>query len=213
MYPVLFEYLLLYKRLPVPGIGTFLLERAPARIDFPNKLMYPPVYSITLIENNGMPAGNFFQWLGRMLRISDREAVIRFNDFAFEMKKQIGEGDVINWNGVGTVKKGLAGEIRFIPGAVVITEDPVPAARVLREKAEHMVRVGEEEKTAAEMQEILAHQEQTKSWWWVWALAAGLLMVVFTGWYLSEHGVLTGSVANTQKLVPLEATPTYRTIP
>ena len=213
MYPELYQYLLLNKQLPVPGIGTFSLERTPARIDFPNKLMYPPAYHFSLQENAVSPSRIFFNWLGKALHVSDRDAIIRFNDFSFDMKKQIGEGDIINWNGVGTIKKGLAGEIKFIPAEQMISEDPVPAAKVLREKAEHTMRVGEDERTVAEMEQMLSHQEEKRSWWWVYALAAGLLAVIFTGWYLSQNGVETGSVANTKKLVPAEAAATYKALP
>ncbi len=213
MYPELYQYLLLNKQLPVPGIGTFSLERTPARIDFPNKLMYPPVYCFSLQEKGVSPSGNFFKWLGKALRVSDRDAIIRFNDFSFDLKKQIDEGDIISWNGVGTLKKGLAGEIKFIPAEPSMSEDPVPAAKVLREKADHTVRVGEDEKTVAEMEEMLAHPVVTRSWWWVYAMIVGLLAFIFTGWYLSENGVQTGSVANTKKLVPAETAATYKALP
>lgn len=213
MYPELYQYLLLHKQLPVPGIGTFLLERTPARIDFPNKLMYPPLYAFNFQESISSPSKSFFHWLGRALHITDRDAVIRFNDFAFEMKKQIAEGDLISWNGVGTMKKGLAGEIKFIPAEPAFTEQPVPAAKVLREKAEHTVRVGEEEKTSVEMVEMLALPGEKRSFWWAYALVAGLLATLFIGWYLSKNGVDTGSTANTKKLVPVESASTYKVLP
>ncbi len=213
MYPELFQYLLLHKQLPMPGIGTFSLERTPARIDFPNKLMYPPVYHFSLRENTDSPSRNFFNWLGKALHISDRDAIIRFNDFSFDMKKQITEGDIINWKGVGTIRKGPVGEVKFIPAEPTIHEDPLPATRVLREKAEHSVRVGEDERTSAEMVEMLAPQEKKRSWWWATALVAGLLAFIFTGWYLSENGVETGAVANTKKLEPAEAAATYKALP
>ncbi len=213
MYRELYEYLLLHKQLTMPGIGTFSLERTPARIHFPDKLVYPPVYNIKLSENTVSPPGQFYQWLGGALHITDRDAVIRFNDFVFEMKKQIGEGDTIHWSGVGTVKKGLAGEIRFLPDEPAVREDPVTAEKLLREKAEHWVKVGETEKTSAEMEAMLALPEEKKSWWWVYALGVGLLAVIFTGWYLSENGLATGSVANSRKLVPVESTASYRSLP
>jgi hypothetical protein len=130
------------------------------------------------------------------------DAVIRFNDFVFEMKKQVDRGGTINWRGVGTIKKGLGGEIKFQPHEPVFTEQPVPAEKVLREKAEHTVRVGEEEKTSAEMEEMLAKPEENKPYWWAHALVIGLLAIVFIGWYFSEHGVDLSATANSKRLVP-----------
>lgn len=212
MYPELYEYLIQHKQLPLPGIGTIVLERKPAHIDFPNKLMYAPGYSFALQPAALIPPGRFFNWLGAVLGISQMDAVIRFNDFVFDMKKQVERGDTVNWNGVGIIKKGLGGEIKFT-AAGVTAQKPVPAAKVLREKAEHTVRVGEEEKTSAEMTEMLTHAQEKRSYWWVYALAIGLLALVFTGWYFSEHGMDTSSTANVKKLVPATGTATYKELP
>ena len=113
MYTQLYQYLLQHKQLPVPGVGTFLLERKPAVIDFPNKKINPPVYTIALQPTANSTAQNFFTWLGSILHISNHEAVIRFNDFAFNLKKQVADGDIIIWNGVGTISKGLAGDVKL----------------------------------------------------------------------------------------------------
>ena len=173
MYPELYQYLLLHKQLPVPGIGTFLLERQPAKVDFPNKQVIAPAYSFTLQPVAGNPSHQFFNWLAGMLGVVTNDAVIRFNDFAFGMKKQVDAGDTIDWKGVGVINKGLGGEIKFNPALSFVAEKPVPAIKVLREKAEHTVRVGEEEKTSVEMEAMLSHTEEKKSYWWAYALLVG----------------------------------------
>jgi hypothetical protein len=63
MYSELYQYLLQHKELPVPGIGTFLLERKSARVDFPNKLINPPSYTIALQPGSYVPGQGFFSWL------------------------------------------------------------------------------------------------------------------------------------------------------
>jgi hypothetical protein len=214
MYAELYQYLLQYKQLPVPGIGTFLLDRKPAAIDFPNRMVNAPVYSIALQSAQSSLSKRFFNWLGYALNISEREAVVKFNDFAFSLKKQIGEGDVVNWSGVGTLSKGLGGDIKFSPVDAIVHEIPVPAAKVIRDKAEHMVRVGEDHKTSAEMVEMLNQAEEKKSYWWTYALAVALLAVMFIGWYISEHGVDIAATANTAKLIPQEPpAATYQVLP
>ena len=214
MYDKLYQYLLQHKELPVPGIGTFLLERKPAEGDFPNKQIKAPSYSIALQAASHIPGKGFFNWLAGALGITDREAIFRFNDFAFDMRKQISDGAVINWNGVGTLNKGLGGDVKFVSSVTgLIFERPVTAEKVIRERAEHIIRVGEDEKTSVEMTEMLNNKVETKSYWWAYALVVGLLATVFIGWYLSENGMAVSSIANGQKLVPLE-TPaaTYRII-
>jgi|CXWL01.1.fsa_nt_gi hypothetical protein len=214
MYSELYQYLIQHKELPVPGIGTFLLERKSAEVDFPNKKINPPSYAVALQPGSYVPGKLFFGWLAHALGISDREAIFRFNDFAFDMKKQISDGTVINWGGIGQLNKGLAGDVKFTPSAPeLIFEKPINAEKVIREKSEHMVRVGEDEMTSAEMTEMLSHKEEKKSYWWAYALAVALLATMFIGWYFSEHGVDVSATANRQKPVPMEAGATYHTLP
>jgi hypothetical protein len=211
MYAELYQYLLQYKKLPVPGIGTFLLERKPAVADFPNRLIHAPAFAISLSETAQQPKSNFFQWLGQALSITEREAVIKFNNFSFDVKNHIGNGGTINWNGVGVLNKGLAGEIKLLPADNLIVEEAVPADKVIRQRAEHTVRVGEQEKTSEEMTQLLNKTEATKSYWWVWAASLALLAMLFLGWHFSEKGMDTDAAANNSKLIPAEAvTATYQ---
>jgi hypothetical protein len=213
MYAELYQYLIQHKELPVPGIGTFLLERRPASVDFPNKLIDPPSYAISLQPGSYVPGKRFFNWLAVSLGVTDREAIFRFNDFAFDMKKQISDGASIDWEGVGVLNKGLGGDVKFSPVDTLVFEKPVPAEKVIRQKAEHMVRVGEDEKTAEEMTEMLSRKEEKRRSWWPWSLAIILLAIIFISWYLSRHGVNFSSTANSAKLVPTESPASYRSIP
>ncbi|MBL7724624.1 MAG: hypothetical protein JNK27_10770 [Chitinophagaceae bacterium] len=204
MYAELYQFLIQHKQLPVPGIGTFLLERKPAAVNFPERKIEPPVYGVSLQPVGNSPSKNFFIWLGAALQVSDRDAVIRYNDFAFDLKRQLSGGDIVNWKGVGQLSKGLGGDIKFIPQEKRSLESPVAAEKVMREKAEHMVRVGEDEKTSVEMTELLSHTETKKSYWWAYALIVALLSVMFIGWYFSENGISMSSTSNSKKLVPVE---------
>jgi len=212
MYPELYQLLLQHKKLHLPGIGTLVLERKPATIDFPNKLMNAPGYSFTMQSSAFIPSGRFFNRLGAMLGISQMDAVIRFNDFVFAMKKQVERGDTVSWNGVGVIKKGLGGEIKFLADTITAGK-PVPAAKVLRERAGHSVGVGEEEKTSDEMTDMLAKRQEKRSYWWAYALSIGLLAFIFIGWYFSEHGMDTSSAANSKKLIPATAAATHKELP
>jgi hypothetical protein len=213
MYEALYHYFIQHKKLAVPGVGTLLLERKPAVSDFVNKQISPPFYSVTLQASIDSPSFNFFKWLAGSLHISDHDAIIRFNDFVFDLKKQINDGSTIEWHGMGKFNKDLSGELKFAPAIKPAMEMPVVAEKVIREKAEHMVRVGEDQKTSAEMTKMLNLPEIKKSRWWITALLAGLLALLFIGWYFYEHGVDVSSTANSMKLVPMEATAPYQILP
>jgi hypothetical protein len=211
MYIELYQFLIQHKQLPVPGIGTFLLEKKSAISDFTVKKIEPPVYTMAMQADGNSPSKIFFTWLGNALHISDREAVIHFNDFVFDMKKKIGAGDVINWNGVGSLCKGFAGEIKFTSvDKQLIFEHSVTAEKMIREKAEHTIRVGEDERTSTQMTELLNQRAGKRLHWWAYALAAALLATMFIGWYFSEHGLNVTSTGNQKRLEPAKPAATYK---
>ena len=213
MYSDLFRYLIRYNELPMPGVGTFTIERRAAELDFPSKIIYPPKYSIRFQHDSYLPGQHFFSWLAQVLNVSNREAIFRFNDFAFELKKNLEAGNRVIWNGVGELHKEASGEIRLHP-MQVIAEESLRAEKVIREKAGHFVRVGEDQRTSAEMTGLLAKEESRSVSWWVPALSIIILALMFTGWYLSEHGLEIFSISNNQHArVSEPVTVTYRLLP
>lgn len=213
MYRALHQYLVLYKQLNLPGIGTLFIEKKPADFDIAAKLINPQVYSIALHADHSTPSKSFFNWLGSRLDISERDAVIRFNDFLFDLKKQLSSGNKLQWSGIGTLSKGLSGDIQLDPGLKDHSPaSPLPARKILRENAEHIIRVGEQQKTSVEMRELLTHHEEEKekkSWWLTVALIIIIIAIIFIGYYFSVNGLNASSASNQQKLVPQAATATH----
>lgn len=206
MYGELYQYLVLHQQLHLPGIGTFSIERKPASLDFTDKLAYPPVYTIALQTGNGSaaPAKPFFHWLGTTLGVSDRDAVVRFNDFLFDLKNKLSRGGALQWSGLGRLSKAPDGELHFEAERKEYTPaPPVPATMVLRHNAEHTVLVGEQERTSSEMQ-VTAEEGVSirRSRWWIAALAVGLVSVAFVAWYFSAHECTPAATGNQQRLVP-----------
>ncbi len=214
MYGELYQYLILHKQLNIPGIGIFQIERIPADIDFISKIVNPPAYSIALHHSNASPSQKIFSWLSDVQNISERDALSRFNDFAFELRNKIMSGEKLQWEGIGTLSKGLAGEIRFEAAMKGMTMGtPVSANKVIRENAAHTVRVGENHKTSIEMKEYLNPADGKRSYWWAAALIIGLLAFVFIAWFFSTKGLNTSSAGNQQELEPKNETTTYQTSP
>ena len=214
MYGELYQYFILHKQLNIPGIGTFLLERKPANIDFVNKIADPPAYTIALHHGNTAPSKNVFSWLASTLNISEHDALNQFNDFALDIKDRVLAGDKLQWNGIGSLSKGMAGEIRFEASLKDMKAGvSVPAIKVIRENAQHSVRVGEQQKTSSEMIEMLAPGEEKKTYWWAIALITGFIAFIFIAIYFSSNGLTTSATANQQKLTPQKETRTYKLAP
>jgi hypothetical protein len=212
MYGELYQYLILHKQLELPGIGTLVVEKKPASLDVADKVINPQAYSIILQGSGNTPAKKFFHWLGSKLGITDRDAVIRFNDFLFDLKKELSSHNKLQWSGVGTISKAPGGDIKLEPSLENHSPaSPVAAIKVLRENAEHMVRVGEEERSSVEMKEILHHTDEGRKKTWLWTVALILLIaaIIFVGYYFSVNGFNTSAASNQQKLVPEEQTRTH----
>jgi hypothetical protein len=204
MYHDLYEYLVLNRQLSMPGIGTFLLERKPAETDITHRQIKPAMYSISF-DNSAVaaPSKRFFYWLSEKKGLQYHEAIVKFNGFTFDLKNQVLAGHKVIWEQVGTFSKGMKGDIRF---ESILKEQqydpPVSAVKLIREKAEHNVRVGEDEKTSSQMVELLKKDEEKKSYWWVPALVVALLLLIIAGFYFSKHGWKTSSAANQEKVTP-----------
>ena len=211
MYGELYQYLVLHKQLNIPGIGTFQVERKPADIDFIGKVVNPPAYTVALHHGNTAASKKVFSWLSDVFNISERDALSRFNDFAFELRDKVMAGDKLQWDGVGVLSKGLAGEIRFDASLKGMTiGEPIPANKVIRENAQHLVRVGEDQKTSAEMMERLVPEVEKRSYWWAAALIIGLLALFFLAWYFSARRLDSSATGNQQKLEPQKEAATYK---
>lgn len=211
MYGELYQYLVLHKQLNIPGIGTFQVERKPADIDFIGKVVNPPAYTVALHHGNTTASKKVFSWLSDVFNISERDALSRFNDFAFELRDKVMAGDKLEWDGVGVLSKGLAGEIRFDASLKGMTiGELIPANKVIRENAQHLVRVGEDQKTSTEMMERLVPEEEKRSYWWAAALIIGLLALFFLAWYFSARRLDSSATGNQQKLEPQKEAATYK---
>ncbi|HYM94457.1 MAG TPA: hypothetical protein VET23_09985 [Chitinophagaceae bacterium] len=214
MYDALYQFLIQQNELSIPGIGAFSVQRKPAQADFTDKSIHSPQYEITLNPAASSPSKKIFTWLADFYNISEREAVIRFNDFVFDMKNKIEEGKEINWKNLGLLSEGREGKIIFTPFQNDMPkEGSVEAQKIIREHAEHIVLVGEKERTSFEMEEMLRKPEPKRTYWWVYALAVVVLIVVFICWYFSEYGMNVSSTANKQKIISGKEEATYTILP
>lgn len=203
MYEALYRFLIRYKKIDLPGIGAIALQMRSSRSEFVNRSFLPPAYFFSLEKSKEKTSRKLFSWLAADFSLTEREAVVKFNDFLFDMQKQLETGREIAWDGVGVFKKQPTGEIAFtsFKNNLPFLEEVI-AEKVIRENAEHTMLVGEYEKTSTQMTEILSGDvvAKHKSYWWVWPLAAILVMLIFLGWYFSEHGISSSATGNNHKI-------------
>ncbi len=221
MYESLYRFLIKYKRIDLPDIGAIVLQTQSAHSEFVSRSFLPPVYFFSFEKarltvsaepndqnkfGQGKEArlGKLFSWLAAINHISETEAADRFNDFVYDLKKELEAGKKITWEGVGVFKKETTGEIKF-EGRKKESSGlgEVIAKKVIRENAEHTMLVGEVEKTSTQMTEMLSGDidiKRKRSHWWLWPLVAIIMIVIFLGWYFSEHGISSSSTGNSHKI-------------
>ncbi|HEV8272594.1 MAG TPA: hypothetical protein VGQ04_14885 [Chitinophagaceae bacterium] len=197
MQDTLYEFLLLNKKLSLPGIGTISLCQNSATLDFTNKQFTSPSFYFTIESRNDKPSKKLFDWLSSSFGITEWDAIKSVNDFSFDLKKKLSEKGEVNWENVGMIRRNNNGDLKIETQTIILqSEQPVTAEKVIRVKAEHTVLVGEQEKTSVEMQEYFAESTKKKNYTWLIAAIIAVLAVIFIGWYFSEKGFSTSSAGN-----------------
>ncbi|MBC7946654.1 MAG: hypothetical protein H7Y42_02160 [Chitinophagaceae bacterium] len=213
MYRELYDYLILHKQLNIPGVGLFAIERKPSQTDITQRIISSPAYTITMQATSAPPAKRFFNWLSERLELSYPDTIVQYNGFAIELRNRILSGTKVNWKEVGVLSRGMGGEIKFDSQFKERSIDqPITAVRVIRDKAVHSVRVGEQHKTSREMTEWLQPVVRSTSRWWVPATIVGALLFIIIVFYFIQNGFHLSSTANQGNLTPSQENATHRII-
>lgn len=204
MTEALTSYLLQHKSISIPGLGTVYIERIPAQTDFVNKQILPPSYHFRFDKYFDAPDKEFFTYLAQQKDIADYEAIKWYNEWAYDLRNRLRADEVVEWTGVGSLRKDVSGDIVFVPaGAIPSPQQPAPAVRVVHSNTQHTMRIGDREVTREISTEELVTDipEETpvaKSSWWIYALilAAIALSAIFFHFY--KNGFSTSSTGNQQ---------------
>jgi hypothetical protein len=200
MYAILNRYLFLNKSIPVPGLGTIGMESQPATIDASTRSILPPAYRFRFDKFFDSPDKDLFTYLSAQQNISDYEALRQYNDFAFSLRDRLNYFREAPWEGLGILKKDDTGDIHFetsISNPFFL--QPVPAEKVVRANAKHMMLVGDRERSNSEMSDWFAEEPvHGNRLWWLVALIGGIAAALVIMFHFSSHGWNVGSTGNQQ---------------
>ena len=182
MLELLRLHLYLYKSISLNGFGTIILEEIPARIDYPNKLLHPTQYKLQF-QSTSNADDHFSLWVSEQLNISKDESAKQTSDFISDIKQRLNNQKIVEWEGIGSFKNDENQVLRFTPSINIETGDPVAAEKIIRKNAEHFIRVGEQEKTNTQMQELLfGTKKKVRFHWWhsaVILLVLGIAAILY----------------------------------
>jgi nucleoid DNA-binding protein len=174
------KYFALNKTVALPGIGSFTVETQNAKLDFIEKISYPPKYSVSY-NTYDKTDDAFYDFLSRETGAND--AIERFNYFTQQLKEQLDNHHAVTLNGIGTLAKNEKGYSFAADSSVQKYFPNVVAERVIRQSAQHTVRVGEEHRTSTEMHEHLKRKVIKEDNWIVTALVLGIIGVAAIALY------------------------------
>jgi hypothetical protein len=145
--PDLTRYLLQYKRLSIPHVGSFELVQYPPEYNVVDKVITPPRYQVRHDQSVSV-TGHQIGFLASSNN-SDEASVKRDLEILGEKIREIAGNTSFRWNGIGVLSL-IAGRMKFendfpdVPGLKFVS-----AQKVLRDNVEHLIRVGETETTVA----------------------------------------------------------------
>lgn len=184
MLELLAKYLYQYKQLYVPGIGSFEVVEQPARLEYADRLIYPPVAEIRYSEGGNLKDIQL-EYLEEELG-TDRYTIEKKLQLLGQDLKQRLNGTPFEWPGLGTLHY-RHNKIGF-QAAPVSGLAPVEAHKVIRENAQHMVLIGEQEVRSGDVPEYLHGTPPRRSVFVLigWILLA--LAILFLIYYFYKEG-------------------------
>jgi hypothetical protein len=179
MYTAAIKFFALHHYLHLPGIGSLIAEPKPALLDFTDRTITAPAYNILFKDEEQSSGKTFYAFLSNELQLTENAAATVFSAFTDELKQRLTSGDILQLSGIGTLRKESSGEVLFQAEEMPDFFPKLIAERIVRKNTTHTVRVGEDEKTSAEMQTALHHSKSIKKErWWVAALVLALAGII-----------------------------------
>ena len=210
MVDLIVRFLSTHKRVSLKGIGSFSVEHLPARLDFPNRLLHAPE-TILHYTSDSEEDTIFDEWLMRELRLPSDEIKIQRQNFTDEFKRILNSKNEVEFAGLGRFEKDGNQLIHFTSAFETIVGMPVVAEKIIRKNTSHSIRVGEEEKTNVEMEELLLRKyRKPLNLWWLIAIALFVSALVAILLFATNHSQQWSKQGNEQKMTPKETPPLYK---
>jgi nucleoid DNA-binding protein len=190
-------YFIQQRTVNLPGIGSFELNRIPAKVDQVTGNIDAPAYTIQYDSLNDNPSKEMFSYISRKRNISEWDSIGVVNNFSMALNDLLKKGQKFEWNGMGSLEHDSSGQLVFDP--VFTRYDFYPNLTSITQTG-----IIHDPVAPGESTEFL-HEEQgtveARAGWWVSAavIAAAALVMIFYNFVNNEYK-LTG--ARQTKLVP-----------
>jgi hypothetical protein len=181
----------------IPSIGAFKLVEIPASLDVVNKLIHPPAYEVNFSEQQVVKEHQL-SFLASTLHCDKNVAQLELEKFGESIKNHLND-NVFMWKGLGTLElsEGII-NFRAAPQTALMLQ-PVPAVRVLRDRNQQTVLVGDK-KVQTGQEEHVEEPEKRRSPVMIIAWVLIFLSLAFIGFHFYKQGLKPSSSGNQMKI-------------
>jgi hypothetical protein len=192
-------YFIQQRSVHLPGIGRFILNRIPARVDHASGTIEAPSYTIQYDSLNDIPSKEMFAYISRKRNISEWEAIGLVNNFSTALKDELKKGKRFDWEGMGSLENGHHGQLIFEPVTTSFDFQPQISSLPKGELAEDRIDTSEYNELLHENEEQGTVEERAS--WWVAAavITAAALVMIFISLVRNEYKLSGGRQT---KLIP-----------
>jgi len=148
---LLTKYLLQYRKVSIPHVGTLEIIQKSAELNFIDRLIFPPVYEAYITKEVAIPEHQI-HYLASVSKYDKEKIAVDLESLGEKLQKKFESGS-FTWKGIG--------EIRAANQAISIDTllTPITAEKIMRSNADHSILVGDQERSSTELSEALLDSE------------------------------------------------------
>jgi hypothetical protein len=209
MLELLTNYLLQYKTVTVPNVGTLHLVQQAPQLNVADKRLEPPSYIVEIRQEENATdhqLGFLQSFAGK-----DNDAVAtKLELFGASLRQKISNGG-FDWQGLGMITSDTQSLLLRLAAL-----QPLSAEKVIRQDAKHTILVGDREVTSDTLSDrnsnvAIPRKKRTVSIFIGWLLLVLALLAIALLLYFGKFNVNaagsklppTGSVSQSTKLLPV----------
>jgi hypothetical protein len=200
------QYLFQFRVLCLPSFGTIRLVAQPARLDVVEHLIYAPTYEPNFSADDDDLSEHQLEYFTASLRKDEADVEAFFIKAGETLRSKVEQG-AFNWGGIGTFNCNND-QIFLTPKIEAL--DAVPAQRVIREKTQHAVLVGDQVVMTDPAAERVVEEKRRRDVWVLIAWILTALAILFIAYYLYQHHFSPQASGLQTTIEPAGAQPTYQ---
>jgi hypothetical protein len=181
MLNALYKYLILNDNVSIPGVGSFHIKRSAAAFDQASGIFHPPACEIKFEQGTALTDTKFYHFLSGEKGITEVDAVRKFQDFAYQLRKDIQTHPFVELSNMGVLKRNGLGDVVF--------ESSVSTKKYFPSIAPEEIGNEQEETVIAEQETTGEEAVVAKDRWWIWATVLALLALAAIGYYYMQDGL------------------------